>query len=167
MDGSWKLSFPEGGPTRPAEHALSRPESWTGLGGEDTRCFSGTGRYELDFEVTRPADGWVLDLGRVAESARVRLDGQTVGTAFAIPFRITLDGEQLPPGRHRLEIEATNLMANRIRCLDRRGVEWRRFYDINFVTIRYERFDASDWSPLESGLLGPVRLIPVQTLRPE
>ena len=77
-------------------------------------------------------------------------------------FRTAVDGERLAPGRHRLEVEVTNLMANRIRCLDRQGVEWRRFYDINFVTVQYQPFDASGWEPLESGLLGPVRLIPAR-----
>ncbi len=97
----------------------------------------------------------------------MRLDGETLGTVFAIPFRIAVDAERLTPGRHRLEVDVTNLMANRIRCLDRAGVEWRRFYDINFVTIQYRPFDASGWEPLESGLLGPVRLIPARRHRPE
>ena len=166
IQGEWTLSFLEGGPMLPEERHLAEPVSWAGLAGEETECFSGTGRYAVDLETEAGADAWVLDLGRVAESARVRLDGETLGTVFSIPFRVTLDGQRLAPGRHRLEVEATNLMANRIRCLDRQGVEWRRFYDINFVTIRYERFDSSDWDPLDSGLLGPVRLTPASTLRP-
>ena len=165
LTGEWTVSFLEGGPALPEERSVSELVSWTRSGGADTECFSGTARYSIDFEVARPAEAWVLDLGRVAESARVRLDGETLGTVFAIPFRIAVDAERLTPGRHRLEVEVTNLMANRIRCLDRQGVEWRRFYDINFVTVRYRRFDASGWEPLESGLLGPVRLIPARRLR--
>jgi hypothetical protein len=144
---------------------VSALASWTRSGGEDVECFSGTARYSIDFEVARPAEAWILDLGRVAESARVHLDGETLGTVFAIPFRIAVDAERLVPGRHRLEVEVTNLMANRIRCLDRLRVEWRRFHDINFVTLRYQPFDASGWEPLDSGLLGPVRLIPARRLR--
>ena len=165
ITGTWAVSFLEGGPTLPEERSMSGLGSWTRAGGEDVECFSGTARYAIDFEVARPAEAWILDLGRVAESARVRLDGATLGTVFAIPFRIAVDAERLAPGRHRLEVEATNLMANRIRCLDRRGVEWRRFHDINFVTLRYQPFDASGWEPLDSGLLGPVRLIPARRLR--
>jgi hypothetical protein len=165
--GEWTISFKQGGPRLPEERRLSELVSWTRLGGEETECFSGTARYSIDFETSEKAEAWILDLGRVADSARVRLDGETLGAAFAIPFRIAVDGERLVPGRHRLELEVTNLMANRIRCLDRQRVAWRRFYDINFVSIRYQPFDASGWEFRESGLLGPVSWIPARLLRPE
>ena len=55
----------------------------------------------------------------------------------------------------------TNLSANRIRDLDRRGVQWRIMKDINFVNIDYKPFDASKWPVRDSGLLGPVTLIRV------
>ena len=58
-----------------------------------------------------------------------------------------------------LAIEVTNLPANRIADLDRRKVPWKRFHEINFVSIDYKPFDASNWPPLESGLIGPVRLL--------
>ena len=61
-------------------------------------------------------------------------------------------------------MEVTNVAANRIRDLDRRGVKWRNFYDINFVNINYKPFDASNWPLADSGLLGPVRLVPVTRL---
>jgi hypothetical protein len=60
-----------------------------------------------------------------------------------------------------LEVDVTNLSANRIRDLDRRGVKWKNFYDINFVGIDYKPFDASQWPVRPSGLLGPVLLYPV------
>jgi hypothetical protein len=59
-------------------------------------------------------------------------------------------------------VEVTNVAANRIRDLDRRGVAWRIFHDINFVDINYKPFDASDWPVREAGLLGPVTLQPLQ-----
>ena len=64
--------------------------------------------------------------------------------------------------RNVLEIEVTNVAANRIRDMDRRGVEWKIMREINFVNIRYQPFDASAW-PIElSGLLGPVELVPMR-----
>ena len=36
---------------------------------------------------------------------------------------------------------------------DRRGVRWRKYF---FVSRDYEPFDASGWTPLPVGLLGPV-----------
>ena len=44
----------------------------------------------------------------------------------------------------RLEVEVTNLTSNRIADMDRRKVPWKKFYDINFVSIKYGKFDASD-----------------------
>jgi hypothetical protein len=45
-------------------------------------------------------------------------------------------------------------------------VVWKKFYEINFVNINYEKFDASGWPAMDSGLLGPVRLIPAAVLEP-
>jgi hypothetical protein len=59
----------------------------------------------------------------------------------------------------------TNLSANRIRDLDRRGVTWKVFHDINFVNIDYQPFDASGWPVRDSGLLSPVTLTPVTARR--
>jgi len=39
-----------------------------------------------------------------------------------------------------------------------RGVNWKKFYDINFISIEYAPFDASSWEIREAGLIGPVRL---------
>jgi hypothetical protein len=48
----------------------------------------------------------------------------------------------------------TNVSANRIRKLDRERVNWKNFYEINFVDIQYKPFDASSWEVTESGLQG-------------
>jgi len=55
----------------------------------------------------------------------------------------------------------TNVAANRIRNLDLRGVDWKKFHDINFVNIEYKPFDASEWEVKEAGLMGPVEIIPL------
>jgi hypothetical protein len=51
--------------------------------------------------------------------------------------------------------------ANRIRDLDRRGVNWKIFKDINLVNVDYQPFDASNWPLTDCGLLGPVTLTAV------
>jgi hypothetical protein len=43
---------------------------------------------------------------------------------------------------------------------------WRKFYEINFVNINYDKFDASSWPAMDSGLLGPVHLVPATVLEP-
>jgi hypothetical protein len=69
----------------------------------------------------------------------------------------------LKAGANLIEIEVTNLSANRIRDLDRRKVVWKKFHDINIVDHNYRKLDASEWPIEPSGLLGPVKLIPMTT----
>jgi len=83
------------------------------------------------------------------------------GVLVAHPFRLDIS-ELLIVGQNEISIEVTNLSANRIRDLDISGIQWRKFYDINFVSHLYEPFDASVWPLKPSGLLGPVKLIPIQ-----
>jgi len=167
IDGTWNIEFVKGGPELPSAIAASELRSWTELGGEEAQRFAGTARYRIEFDApTQEADGWMLDLGDVRETARVRLNGQDVGTAWSLPFDIRL-GDALQPGSNVLEIEVTNVAANRIRHMDREGERWKIMREINFVNILYQPFDASDW-PLElSGLLGPVELVPMRRVQPE
>ena len=171
IEGSWTIEFVEGGPELPAAVRASELRSWTELGGGAVRSFSGTARYTTSF--ARPASGerWVLDLGRVHESARVRLNGREIGTLIGPNYTLTLEANQLRE-ENRLEVSVTNLMANRIADLDRRGVFWKKFYNVNFPARLSENrgenglFDASRWTPLPSGLMGPVTLTPVETFQP-
>jgi hypothetical protein len=156
---NWRVSFIAGGPEQPPTFETRRLASWTELGGDSAQRFAGTARYALVFDAPAgdPAR-WLLDLGRVSQSARVRLNGAALGTVFVPPFRVAL-----PPLRltgNLLEVEVTNVAANRIRDLDRRQVPWRVFHDINLVNIDYKPFDASGWPVREAGLLGPVMLVP-------
>ena len=70
-----------------------------------------------------------------------------------------------------LAVSVSNLAANRIRDLDRRGVAWKKFYNVNFPARLPENrgpdglFTAAGWEPLDSGLLGPVTLTPLSAIR--
>jgi hypothetical protein len=160
IKGTWEVDFIEGGPNLPAGFKTDELASWTQFGDDQAKRFAGTALYKITFY--NPGDDageWVLDLGRVCESARVRINGKYVGTLWSIPFKLSV-GEFLGPGKNVLEVEVTNLSANRIADLDRRKVNWKKFYEINFVNIKYRKFDASGWPLMDSGLLGPVRLVP-------
>lgn len=111
------------------------------------------------------ADDWRLDLGDVRETARVLVNGKEVDRLWSLPFSARI-GARLRPGPNEIAIEVTNLAANRIRDLDIRKVPWKNFYEINFVNINYEPFDASKWPLQPSGLLGPVQLVPLRSLTP-
>ncbi len=166
LSGTWNVSFVKGGPVLPPAFTAATLASWTELGGDEAKRFGGTARYRLEFDAPAgQADDWRLDLGDVRESARVRLNGQDAGTAWSVPFRLRV-GPLLKPGRNVLEIDVTNLAANRIRDLDQRKEPWKIMREINFVNINYKPFDASGWPLTPSGLLGPVTLTPLRTLQP-
>ena len=48
--------------------------------------------------------------------------------------------------------------------MDKRGVEWRIFKDINIAALGYKEGNYAGWDPMPSGLLGPVSLIPMKNL---
>jgi hypothetical protein len=167
LDGQWQVRFLSGGPQLPAPFSTGHLASWTELGDTNAAAFAGTALYTLKFDApgSRPKggpQGYWLDLGRVCQSARVRLNGRDCGTVFTPPFRVVVD--RLKNTDNLLEVEVTNTSANRIRDLDRRGVVWQNFYDINFVNLNYQKFDASNWPLADSGLLGPVTLAPVRNV---
>lgn len=162
--GDWTIEFIAGGPELPTAIATTELASWTELGGETAQRFAGTARYRIEFEApARDAAAWRLDLGDVRDSARVRLNGRDLGTAWSLPFELAV-GSALQAGRNVLEIEVTNVAANRIRDMDARGVDWKVMREINFVNIRYEPFDASGWALEAAGLLGPIELVPMRAV---
>lgn len=164
INGKWAVSFVDGGPVLPKSFTADSPVAWTGRGDDDADRFAGTARYSITFNAPDGARRHRLTLGKVAESARVRLNGRELGVLFANPFDI--ETGPLRPTGNMLEVEVTNVSANRIRDLDRRGVEWKIFRDINFVGIDYKPFDASKWPVRESGLIGPVVLQPILDREP-
>lgn len=166
LAGKWKVTFLSGGPDLPEPFTTTTLQSWTELGGDAAQRFAGTARYHLEFDAPNTsADDWLLDLGDVRDSARVRLNGTEITTAWSLPFHVRL-GAAVKPGKNVLELDVTNLAANRIRDLDRRHVNWKIMREINFVNIRYKPFDASEWPLTPSGLLGPVTLTPLRTIDP-
>jgi hypothetical protein len=171
LGGAWSVRFIEGGPELPPARETSELGSWTKFEGDAYKTFSGTALYTINFDRPHGASAeWLLDLGVVAESARVRLNGQELGTLIMSPYGVRVPGALLKD-RNTLEVEVSNLMANRIIDLERRGVKWKKFYNTNFPARRPENrgtdglFDASRWSPKDSGLLGPVTLTPIEAAR--
>lgn len=157
LPGPWTVRFIEGGPVLPKPYETAQLGSWTGSGDLEAGRFAGTAAYSTHFDAPAGSGPWLLDLGRVCHSARVRLNGQDLGTVLMEPYRVTVAA--LKPTGNQLEIEVTNLSANRIRDLDRRKVPWRIFHEINLVNIRYKPFNAAGWPVFDSGLSGPVRLL--------
>jgi hypothetical protein len=161
---SWKIEFVDGGPVLPKPYETSKLSSWTTWPDTEVRRFAGTARYTTQFALAGDkADGWLLDLGQVCDSARVTVNGQYAGTLWSKPYRINI-GQYLKLGNNILQVEVTNVAANRIRDMDQRKVQWKYFYDTNVVNVDYKPFDASDWPLRDSGLIGPVNLIGLEKI---
>lgn len=168
---NWTLSFKASAPkTIEKTYRMEYPTDWTTLGDEDLKTTMATGVYHTSFNMTshfinqknpyaQGAAAFILDLGDVRENARVILNGKDLGTLFSVPYRMDIT-DHLVTGVNTLDIEVTNLPANRIADLDRRGVEWRKFKEINVVDLNYKKTKYSDWTPVPSGLCSEVRLIP-------
>ncbi len=164
IKGTWEVKFVDGGPVLPSDFKTQQLGSWTTRNDAEAKRFAGTARYTIEFDHPAPdADDWLLDLGRVCETAAVTLNGHCISTLWCEPFQIRV-GEFLQPGKNTLQVQVTNLAANRVRDLDRRNINWKYFYDINIVNQAYKPLDASNWPIRDSGLLGPVRLQPLKRI---
>ena len=166
LSGQWGLHFVQSAPEVKNVPTSVFLGSWTNLSFDNAKTTMGTACYYKTFEITQPASAkdWMLSLGEVCESARVRINGQEVATLWAVPYRCSI-GEYLRPGKNTLEVEVTNLPANRIADMDRRKVKWRIFKDINIAVLGYKKGTYAGWEPMPSGLLGPVSIIPMKDLR--
>jgi hypothetical protein len=153
---NWTMRFVESEPAVAETFRLPALVSWTELDNDTLKRNMGTALYKTKFNFTKENDReYRLCLGDVRESAVVKVNGKKAGVLFAVPFEINI-GQWLKNGDNAIEIEVTNLPANRIADYDRRDVEWRIFHEINFVDITYGKTKYDVWKPLPSGLLGPV-----------
>ena len=170
LGGQWSLSFPQSDPQIDSVYELDGLQPWTSIDDELLKVNCGTGLYRTEFATPDlDADAWILDLGDVRESAKVRINGRVVGTAFSVPFRLWLGKELLAPagGVNVLEIEVCNLPSNRIADFERRGVEWRIFKDANISSVTgAKKFSFGDWATDPSGLHPGVRVIAVEEISP-
>jgi hypothetical protein len=165
ITGPWNVKFIQGGPALPADFQTAQLASWTTFPDTNIQAFAGSASYPITFDAPTSASGhYFLDLGDVCQSARVKLNGKDYGTLITPPFRVVVDN--LKPKGNVLDIEVTSVAANRIRDLDRRGVFWKTFHDINFVNLNYQPFDAAAWPLTDCGLLGPVTLTAVVLEQP-
>lgn len=167
IKGTWTLQFVSGGPALPKTTTVNELGSWTELPDSSARIFSGTGQYSIHF--SKPAVAapvYLLDLGKVANSAEVILNGKTIATVIGPVYQVVIPASQLEAD-NVLEVKVSNGMTNRIIDMEKRGVEWKKFYNIDFpARLPANRgpnglFTAVNWQPEASGLLGPVTITPL------
>ena len=156
LNGPWELHFGEGGPQLPSNRKLVTLQDWTAF--EDAHHFSGTGSYSTTVRLDKKSGAaYQLELKGVHESARVWINNQDAGIVWANPFIVDIS-PYVKQGTNSIRIEIANLMANRVRYMDRQKISWRNYHEINFVNINYKPFDASAWNVMPSGLSGPVQI---------
>ncbi len=155
----WQLEFTGdvSGWEPPAKREGDVIGDWTKFGEREAE-FSGTAVYRTTFDMPKEGAagrGVILRLGEVYGTARIKLNGETVATLFMHPYGAMLEPKS---GRNTLEVEVTNLAANRIRAYDLKGIKWKTFEDANMYGSDYKPLDASKWPVQPAGLAGPVTL---------
>ena len=128
-------------------------------------------KYTIVFDRPAGAAAWLLDLGKVVRNAELSLNGQHLATLIGPEFRVTIPTASLKD-RNTLSITVRGGMVNHIIEFDRSHIPWKKFYNTNFPAHdRANRgadglFDASKWTPVDEGLMGPVTLTPMTPLQP-
>ncbi len=186
VTGPWRLSFPAGWGAPPSV-GLVNLISWSAHPDNGVKHFSGTARYSTTMlfpdtlEYGAPADlNFLLDLGRVAVMAKVYLNGKLVGTCWKPPFVLDVT-PFIHAGHNTLDIDVANLWINRLigdeslpedceRAPDGHLLSWPKWLQegkpsptgrLTFTT--WQLWHKTDMLH-ESGLLGPVQLIPVRSV---
>ncbi|MBO7686267.1 MAG: hypothetical protein J6V72_07790, partial [Kiritimatiellae bacterium] len=109
VDSPWRVTF--GGETV----EMPKLTDWTANADPRVRYFSGTATYRTSFTYGGGAGADVLSLGDCnGQVARVILNGRDVGTVWCAPYEVFLPSGAVKEGANSLEIEFTNVWANRL-----------------------------------------------------
>jgi hypothetical protein len=166
ISGKWKMELEgEGFPlfTSQSDYLTS----WI----EDplTRNFSGTGRYQISFnlasEYLHKDLKLFLDLGKVGNVAEVILNDQKVGIRWMRGQKLEVTNI-VKGGENRLKILVTNTLINRISAMkEPPPVPAELVSQFGNGNVTNEKPREFGFKPLPaSGLIGPVALIPVKEL---
>lgn len=157
----WYVNFQKdrGGP---ADQVLfDRLESWTNRPEDGIRYFSGTASYlqgvNVSQERLKSGRRVYLDLGDVRHLAEVFVNDKPLGVLWKPPYRVDIT-EAAQPGANKVEVRVTNVWKNRLVGDQNLPAESRLTWTF------YPFYKAGD-SLMESGLLGPVRLMSSESTR--
>lgn len=172
LSGTWKVNFISGGPVLPKALEMQSLKSWT-ESGPDYANFTGTASYTNTFKRPRgKATAYLLDLGKVEETVKVKLNGVEIATLMGPNYKVEIQKSQLK-GKNTLELLVSNSMANRISWMDKTNQNYKIFYNINMSSRLPENrgadglFTAKNWTIKLSGLLGPVQITPLTYINPK
>jgi len=180
VTGPWAVKFAPGWGA-PESIVFQKLTPWNEYPQNAIKHFSGTATYckTLSLDAKQTAGLVRLALGEVKHVAQVRVNGKDLGVLWTNPWRIDLTGV-VKPGENTLEIDVTNVWANRL-IGDAGLPENKRLTKTNIGLHRGKRPKDKKvcqgyWSTqplLRSGLLGPVRLefgreinVPLEQINP-
>ena len=174
VKGPWSVSFnPKWG--GPKNIIFEKLEDWTKNSIPGVKYYSGIANYHhtLDLPSNMLSDknaDLFLDLGEVANLARIRLNGKDLGVVWTTPFIVKIT-EAAVPGTNQIDIEVANLWPNRLIGDEQfpddgvKNNQWPEWMQKNqprtsgrytFTTLKYYKKESE---LLRSGLIGPVRLL--------
>lgn len=168
VSGRWTLAFqPKLG--APPQITLDRLESWTKNDDPGVKYYGGSATYaktlQADRAWFRPGARLMLDLGQVKDIAEVTVNGKPLGEVWTAPYRVDVT-QALKPGANQISIRVTNEWTNRI-LGDRTLPEGQRVLGPGAQQVRMGGGGSTPTSApvlLESGLLGPVKLLSVRSM---
>ncbi len=152
LQTEWEIAFPEGWGVETQALTTTTLLPWKELLNTDEgRAFSGTATYKTSFscETILPESRYILDLGNVAMTAEVRLNGTPVTTLWASPYSVDVTA-LLKSGVNSLEIDVTSTWHNRLVYDAGLPREQRKTWTISGPKANAELVDY--------GLMGPVKL---------
>ncbi|MFH1718339.1 MAG: glycosyl hydrolase [Planctomycetota bacterium] len=165
ITGPWEVRFPAGWGAPPSR-VFDELISWTADSEDGVKYFSGVATYYNQFDLSadqlQAGRRVYLDLGRVRFVADVYLNGKNLGILWKPPFRMDVTSAA-KPGRNKLVIEVANTWSNRL-VGDANSPEGQRYCRTNMTHSLTWEMPWKDTPLLESGLLGPVRLVPAKDL---
>ena len=155
VDGPWKVAFPADWGAPPSV-TLDTLSSWSDNSDDGVKYFSGTGTYTNTVTARsdwfkKGAHVWI-DLGNVKNLAEVEVNGKSLGLVWHAPYRVDAT-EALKPGVNQLTIKVTNAWVNRLIGDQQPGAKKYTYADVKPYRANSKL--------LESGLLGPVRVVSV------
>ncbi|MDO6430753.1 glycosyl hydrolase [Flavitalea sp. BT771] len=170
LRGPWSVAFDTawGGPAQVKFDSLY---DWTASKVDGIRYYSGEAHYRKTFNLPLHQNGRIyLDLGKVKDMARIKLNGKDLGVVWTAPWRVDITDVARTRG-NQLDITIANRWPNRLigderlpddGIKDDKWPEWllkgqpRTSGRFTFTTYKHYTKD----SPLlPSGLLGPVRIL--------
>jgi hypothetical protein len=181
VSGPWTVRFAPGWGA-PAQARFDKLVSWTSQADPAIRYYSGTAVYSAAFELPRTLlkgdRRLYLDLGRVEVMAEAKVNGQRFPLLWKPPYRLDVTAAARA-GRNTIEVTVVNLWPNRLIGDEQLPEDSERNPDgtlkrwppwlLAGKPSPAGRYTFTSWRlwkksdlPLESGLLGPVKLIPAQ-----